>query len=146
MPTVKVDLPWYTGLTTLELAVYQDGVSVNSDGNDVLEEAEDSFGHFTADVSQSLSGTYEAVIVNAYGEAVAFGYFDSTTLLIGRLTDATGGDATSANQAAILNKQDTILSKLTTVTPSIETNNNQITIRKSETYVTSFNPFENRIF
>jgi hypothetical protein len=84
MAIVKVDLPIFTGLTTLELAVYQDGVRVNSDGNDALEETEDSFGRFTAEVSQSLSGTYEAVIVNASGAAVAFGYFDSTNLVIGR--------------------------------------------------------------
>jgi hypothetical protein len=88
MAIVKVDLPLYTGLTTLELAVYQDGVRVNSDGNDALEETENSFGRFTAEVSQSLSGTYEAVIVNVSGAAVAFGYFDSATLLIGETSAA----------------------------------------------------------
>jgi hypothetical protein len=108
MAIVKADLPTFTGFTTLELVVYQDGVLINSDGNDALQEAVGSFGRFTADVSQALSGTYEAVIVNASGSPVAFGYFDSTSLLVGR----TSADSVDLTGVATESKQDQIISDI----------------------------------
>jgi hypothetical protein len=89
MPNVKVDLPSFTGTTSLKLKVYKEGVLINDDGDDDLVEAAGSFGRFVANVSQSLLGAYEGVIVNASGAAVAFGYFDSTSLLVGSVTNET---------------------------------------------------------
>jgi hypothetical protein len=83
MPTVKVDLPASSGATGLELAVYQDGVLINDDGNDALTEKGGSYGRFETIVSQALAGTYEGVVFNSSGVAIASGYFDSVDLLIG---------------------------------------------------------------
>jgi hypothetical protein len=84
MPTVRVDLPGYDGIA-LTLFILENGVTVNSGGDTLTEVGDSGSGHYTADVAETLDGTYSVRIRNASGQDLAIGEVDSQTLYVGRV-------------------------------------------------------------
>lgn len=61
-----------TGLTGLKLELYAAGSDTiaNTSGGDTLTEATNRHGHYQATVTQSLAGTYSAIIADSSGTGI----------------------------------------------------------------------------